>query len=328
MKRTNTSSIILMYISMVLSLGLTAHGQTSVIDSALISLEKDMSRMAHTILYGDNDSVRFAASQRFTDQITHALSMRGSFLWPFDSLISIARLYAPDSSFRLFNWNLPKDDGTYSYSGILQMYDVSGNSTLYPLTDRSDGVKDLEYLITGHTEWPGAHYYQIVLNYRQRQPVYTLLGWDGHTPLTTRKTIEILTFDEEGRPVFGAPVFPDYQQGDQTRIIFEYSNHASMSLKYDLQTYSVPKKGRSAKKRYKTITTRMIVFDHLEPMDPSLAGQYSFYVPAGNIFDAFVFEDGYWRFHADIDAKNPESRDRIEKTIPAELDLFPPSGNK
>lgn len=328
MKRTFISSIVLISATMAMILSLTARSQTPMTDPALLSMEKEMARTAQMILYGESDSSRIEASRRLTDQLNHALSLQGSFRWPFDSLISIARLYAPDSNFRLFNWNLPKGDGTYCYSGILQMKDQAGNSILYTLVDRSDEMKDLEYRITGHTEWPGAHYYQIILNYRQKQPVYTLLGWDGHTSFSTRKTIEILTFEEEGRPVFGALVFPDYQQGDQTRIIFEYSNHASMSLKYDHQTYLVPKKGHSAKKRYKTITTRMIVFDHLEPMDPSLAGQYSFYVPAGNIFDAFVFEDGFWRFHSDIDAKNPEIHDRSEKTNPAELDLFPPSENK
>jgi hypothetical protein len=63
-------------------------------------------------------------------------------------------------------------------------------------------------------------------------------------------------------------------------------------------------------------------------MDPSLKGQFSFYVPAGNIVDAFVFLDGCWRFKADVDARNPDTSTGREQEKPTEYQLMPPGENK
>ncbi len=281
---------------------------------------------AHLILYGESDSVRLEDCKDFTRMMQAAIQREGSFHYRFDSLVTISRLYAPDSSFRIFTWNLPRDNGTYLYSGLIQGKDAHGSSFL--LSDASDSLDDLEHRITGHQQWPGAHYYQIILNESSGKTYYTLLGWDGHTRSTTRKVIEILTFDREGNPVFGAPVFPDYRKGEQVRVIFEYSSHATMSLKYDLQRYTVQTNKNRYRPKYRSLSTRMIVFDHLEPLDPSLTGQYSFYVPVGNIFDAFLFRDGCWRFHGDVDARNPETDDRQDPGKPIEYELFPPGQKK
>ncbi len=295
-------------------------------DSVLVSLEQAMVPVAQAVLYGESDSVRIEACEDLTQMLQEALEREGSFRYPFDSLVTISRLFAPDSSFRIFTWNVPLNDGTYRYAGMIHCNDAKGPVIL--LRDRSDSLADLEHQVTGSQQWPGAHYYKIILGKSSGKTYYTLLGWDGYTRSTTRKIIEILTFDSEGRPVFGAPVFPDYRKGDQTRVIFAYSSHAIMSLKYELQSYTVQTNKNRYRPRYRSVTTRMIVFDHLEPMDPSVTGQYSFYIPVGNIFDAFVFKDGCWRFHGDVDARNPEIRDAQDPGKPIEYELFPPGEKK
>ena len=50
----------------------------------------------------------------------------------------------------------------------------------------------------------------------------------------------------------------------------------------------------------------MIIFDRLSPLDPNLEGQYQFYYPETNIFDAFIFKSGKWNFVKDIDAEEPK----------------------
>lgn len=295
-------------------------------DSVLCSLEKEMVPVARTILYGATDSIRLEACRNFSQMLGYAIAQKGSFSYRFDSLVSISRLFAPDSSFRIFTWNLPSDNGTFLYYGFIQRHDPEG--TAFLLSDRSDSLDDLEHRITGNLQWPGAHYYQVILNESAGKKYYTLLGWDGHTRSTTRKLIEILTFGTDGRPVFGAAVFPDYGKGKQTRVIFEHSSHATMSLKYDLQRYKIQTNKNPYRPRYRYRTAHMIVFDHLEPMDPSVAGQFSYYIPVGNVFDAFVFEDGSWRFQADVDARNPEIQSGQGADKPVEHDLFPPAEKK
>lgn len=297
-------------------------------DTLSAAQEKDMAITARRILYGESDSVRLSANCSFLEMLLHALEQEGSFAYPFDSLTTISRLFAPDSSFRLLTWNLPKDDGTYLYSGVIQPRPKANKTDVFLLSDSSDIMTGLEHRITGCQAWPGALYYQIIRNETPAKRYYTLLGWDGHNRFTTRKIIEVLTFDPDGRPVFGAPVFPDYLKGDQTRVIFEYSSNAVMSLKYETQRYRELRNKNPYRPAYRYRTARMIVFDHLEPMDPSLKGQYSFYVPAGNIVDAFVFSDGCWRFKTDVDARNPDKRSDNRQDKPTEYQLVPPGSSK
>jgi hypothetical protein len=75
-----------------------------------------------------------------------------------------------------------------------------------------------------------------------------------------------------------------------------------MSLKYDKQNMQNNKKKKM-----------MIVFDRLAPLDPNLEGQYQFYYPETNIFDAFIFRSGKWEYIKDIDARNPKESKEEKK---------------
>ena len=46
--------------------------------------------------------------------------------------------------------------------------------------------------------------------------------------------------------------------------------------------------------------------DRLVPMDPSMEGFRKYYVPAGDIYDGFVFRNGYWVLVEDVDVANRE----------------------
>jgi len=69
----------------------------------------------------------------------------------------------------------------------------------------------------------------------------------------------------------------------------------------------------------------MIIFDRLSPIDPrtskysaNLEGQFQFYVPESNIYDAFIFENGRWNFVKDVDARNPKP-EKKKKLAPPQL---------
>ena len=55
----------------------------------------------------------------------------------------------------------------------------------------------------------------------------------------------------------------------------------------------------------------MIVFDRVSPLTPGLEGQYQFYVPETDTYDAFVFEKGVWQFYGDVDARNPKEKNKV-----------------
>ena len=280
--------------------------------------EDTLAKIAFKILNGANDSLKEVNNFQFKNSLTQILETKGSFDWPFDSLVTIAILSPPDGRFRIFNWNLPKEDGTFLYFGILQTHD-----TLFHLLDHSENIKSPTTSILSHNNWYGCHYYKIIQNKYKSKTYYTLLGWDGNNNFSTKKIIDILAIDDPGTPTFGAPIFNNYSEDLQTRVIFEYSSRVSMSLKYEEQSYKkIIRKKKSSK--LIEVSTEMIVFDRLAPLDISLTGQYKYYAPFEGIFDGFIFEDGYWFYLEEINAWNRDLEDPSGDRKTIEYDLVPP----
>ncbi len=255
--------------------------------------EDSLKAIAPTILYGTHDFHKYEANEIFSDLLWDVLHYDNSFRYPFDSLTTISILTAPDNKFRIFTWNLQKSDGSYDFFGMIQLNPRRANGDLvYALhNEKNKPAKQAMNLVLSVDEWYGAHYYKIVPVRHRTKRYYTLLGWDGNNMLTTRKIVDVITFNEFGHPEFGAPVFRT-RQGLKKRYIIEYANHVAASLKYE-RHYLYDGKNR----------TWMIVFDRVTPLTPMLEGQYQFYVPETNIFDAFVFQNGLWQLYEDVDAR-------------------------
>ena len=250
----------------------------------LTAFEDTLKKLGPKILKSKEDREKYNANEKFTEILERALNIENSFDYPFDSLITIARLIAPDKSFRIFNWNLPKLDGTFEYFGFIQAYHKRSKTyKLYPLTESLSQITSPEDQILDHDEWYGAHYYKIILRKQNGKKYYTLLGWDGHDRLSSRKIIDVVYFPRGGRPKFGTPIF---KMGKvvKKRVIFEYGSQAMMSVRYDEDN-------------------KMIVFDHLSPQNPSLEGQYHYYGPDGS-YDALKYKKGKWILLKDFDARN------------------------
>jgi len=88
-------------------------------------------------------------------------------------------------------------------------------------------------------------------------------------------------------------------QGIKSRIILEYTEKSNMLLRYDYQAIRVEKR-KKIKKEYNWL----IVMDHLVPIDISFLGIKKYYVPSGDTYDGFVFNNGYWVLVEDIDVAN------------------------
>lgn len=253
-------------------------------------VETEMNELAFLILNSRSEEEKYKANQDFTSMLEKVLSESESYKYPFDSLQTIARLTAPDNQFRIFNWHIPKEDGTYEYFGYIQpnpaLKRKKATKAYYKLNDSKDLISS-DNKIYSYTEWPGAHYYQLISVKKKKNKYYTLLGWDGNNDYTTKKIVDALHFAPNGEPKFGAPIFR-MEKKLQKRIIFEYAKDASMSLKYQEQE-------------------KNIIFDHLAPNDQKLKGQYQYYGPDFS-FDALIFKKGIWIFHPDFNAKNIKSK--------------------
>ena len=153
-----------------------------------------------------NAQNRFKADSLFTKMFVRALKVNGSFYYPFNSLETISKLYPPDSSFRIFTWQMVINDNIIRQHGAIQMRTADGSLKLYPLIDKSDVTINIADTIGNNKGWIGAVYYRIIENKSSNQKYYTLLGYDENNIRSNRKIIEVLNFVND-EPEFGGRYF-------------------------------------------------------------------------------------------------------------------------
>lgn len=271
----------------------------------LLRKEDTLKKLSANMVFSEQAADRFRSDSNFTRTFVRALKVKNSFYFPFDSL-NISRLYAPDSTFRIFTWQLKKDEYMYLQKGAIQMNTPDGSLKLYPLFDYSMfTAKALDSVRTNRT-WIGAIYYRIILKEYNGKKYYTLLGFDDFSVASNKKWLEVLHFNENGEPLFGGPVISfkedSVKKPVQARFNIEYKKEAKTFFNYD------PEKD-------------LIVFDHLisETNEPK---RKSTYIPDGD-FEAFKWQNGQWvhveRLGFDIKLKDGE--------FPKEATILDDAGN-
>lgn len=239
--------------------------------------EESMKQFAYNIVNGETAIDRFRADSNFIRSLVRTLKVPNSFYYPFDSLQTISRLYAPDSSFRIFTWEFKKDNLWYMQEGAIQMNEPDGSLKLFPLFDASMFTdKPLDSVRT-RLNWIGAIYYRIIEKKWQGRNYYTLLGFDDYSEMSNKKWMEVLTFTPEGEPRFGGPYFSfandSVPKPTQYRFNIQYKKEAGTRFNYDP-------------------SLDLVVFDELisETNQPQNKDTY---VPDGD-FEAFEWKDGKW----------------------------------
>ena len=244
----------------------------------LANFENTLSIYAQDIINGEEIVDRLRADSFFTRTLVQALKIPYSFSYPFDSLKTISSIYAPDSSFRIITWQLMRDFSYYRYKGAIQLKTSNGALKLIPLYDGADFTDNPVDSIRNNENWIGAIYYNIIQKKYNNKNYYTLLGYDENDARSTKKWIEVLTFDTNNKPVFGGryfsypndpikPIQPAY------RFCLEFKKSANAKLNYDPEI-------------------DQIVFAKLVSESGELSKKYTL-VPYGTI-EGFKWELGKW----------------------------------
>jgi hypothetical protein len=205
-----------------------------------------------------------------------ALKTPHSMQYPFDSLITISKLCPPDSSFRIYTWQLVINEGVTRQHGAIQMRTDDGSLKLFPLIDKSDITKNMSDTIGNNKGWMGAVYYKIIPKKSGLATYYTLLGYDENRSLSTKKMIEVLTFSND-EPVFGNRIFSFEEdsvfKSARSRYIMEFKKGSGARLQYDPEM-------------------DMIIVEHLvsETNEPEKKWTY---IPDGD-YEAFKWKSGKW----------------------------------
>lgn len=220
---------------------------------------------------------RMISDSIFTRTLVRALQIKNSFYYPFDSVLGISKLYAPDTTFRIFTWSLSYDDYYHRQRGAIQMRTTDGSLKLFPLRDFSEFTDKPEDSVRSRGNWIGAVYYNIIKTQHKGKNFYTLFGFDPNGVQSSMKWMEVLSFNEKSEPVFGGTFF-SYEQDSipgkpKYRFGIEFKKGARVLVNY------IPE-------------LEMILVDHLvsESDQPELSWTM---VPDGDQ-EGFKWENGKW----------------------------------
>lgn len=245
--------------------------------SQLQAKEDSLRTFSDTMINGTTAAARFRADSNFVRGLVRALKVKNSFHYPFDSLQTISKLYAPDSAFRIITWQLKKDEYVYLQKGAIQVNTRDGSLKLFPLFDASMFTSKPVDSVRSKDNWIGAIYYRIVKKEHNGKSYYTLLGFDDFSISSNKKWMEVLTFNSKGEPVFGGPLISfkedTLKRPVQSRFAIEYKKEANTVFNYDPNL-------------------DMIVFDHLisETDEPEKKDTY---IPDGS-YEGFKWKNGQW----------------------------------
>ena len=178
---------------------------------------------------------RLYAEGKFEELFISKLKEKNSFQETFDQLKWISKIEDSEHHFKIFTWFVEVDGDKYSHFGIIQKSD----GTIVNLRDNYSNPYDIEYDILDGNNWIGAYYYDMKEYKNNGETYYLLLGYDPGNGKNKRKILEVLSFDENGNPVFGKEVFksidPEKRTNIKSRIVIDYSKNASATLTFDDQ---------------------------------------------------------------------------------------------
>ncbi|WEK34583.1 MAG: hypothetical protein P0Y53_19015 [Candidatus Pseudobacter hemicellulosilyticus] len=247
-------------------------------DQALMERREDsLKNLSRAIVQHSESAGRMRADSLFVRTLVRALLVPQSFYYPFDSL-NISKLYAPDSTFRIFTWQVKKDEYVLWQKGAIQLRTSDGSLKLIPLHDVSMfTARGLDSARTTNN-WIGAIYYRIIMKEFQGKKYYTLLGFDDFSVASNKKWMDVLHFDAQGKPVFGGSNMISFKEDSvrrpgQARYSIEYKKEARAFFNYDPEL-------------------DMIIVDHLisETDEPEKKDTY---IPDGD-YEAFKWQNGQW----------------------------------
>ncbi|MCC7400878.1 MAG: hypothetical protein IT214_05285 [Chitinophagaceae bacterium] len=208
-------------------------------DLGKLQLKEDSLKfLAKSLITDSTVAGRMRSDSLFVRTLLRALEIKNSFYFPFDSVIGISKLYAPDTTFRIFTWSLSLDEDGYYYRqrGAIQFPAADGSLKLIPLRDYSEFTSNPMDSVRTKDNWIGAVYYNMIKTEYRGKKYYTLFGYDNNSAMSNKKWIEVLTFNDKKEPLFGGPYFTfdrdSIPKPPQYRFSIEYKKDASTLVNY------------------------------------------------------------------------------------------------
>jgi hypothetical protein len=250
------------------------------------TLSQTLGRLFGRLATVNEDSVKLQVNDSIQTIVNRIVESDSIFSFSFKDIRFLGQITSPDSTVKIVSWNLnlKASPGKY-FCYIIKRSETNSLNSVYRLTSDYNPADISEDTVYTGENWYGALYYDIRPFTTDGQTYWTALGINYGNPLITKKVIDIITFKHDGAIEFGAPVFSPSDSILVKRKVFRYSADAAMTLRFT--------------------DNNSIVFDHLVPFSPALAGKMEYYGPDFS-YDAYILEKGKWTFKPDIDARNEE----------------------
>jgi hypothetical protein len=280
------------------SLSIDAQQNLKTTRISLKKWEDSLKQYSTQIIEGKNPSDCFTADSIFTKILVRALVNKNSFYYPFKSLENISKLFSPDSSFKIFTWQMIINENMIRQHGAIQMRTSDGSLKLLPLIDKSDIIVNQTDTVTNNRSWIGAIYYKIILTKNANKNYYTLIGYDENNISSTKKIIETLEFIN-GEPIFGSHLFSFTEETQNkpplSRFILEFKKNTGARVNYDDQL-------------------GIIIFEHLESETNEPSKKWTF-IPDGD-YEGFKWRNGKWQHINKIfNQITPEGKEPVPNPI-------------
>ncbi|MES2654597.1 MAG: hypothetical protein V4620_03355 [Bacteroidota bacterium] len=276
MKHILFSIIIFLFVS---------HVKAQKIDSLTLDTLKDaelrLVGLSQEMVTSFDETTRITCGTNFIKTLARTLRVQNSYFYPFDSLKNVSIVKSPDDYFRIITWNVASNDEHFRNFGVIQMNPnkikrekkLFGMPDFFPIIDRSDSIENVFYVETDASHWFGAIYYKIIKTQNQKGTYYTLLGWDGATERSNKKVVDVLLF-KNNTPVFGAPIFDIKGKQPLHRLIWEFNNKATMTLRYEEKP-------------------KLLIYENIIPPKADNVGMYETYIPDGS-YDYMLWNGKVW----------------------------------
>ena len=276
-KNKSTRSVSLIILLLVCSCNLHSQSISSSDRKSLQQKEDSLKYLSRNIILDSMTAGRMISDSQFVKTLVRTLLIKNSFYYPLDSVKGIARLYAPDTSFRIITWNISYDDYYHRQRGVIQFKPVNGISKFIPLRDYSEFTTGANDSVRSNMNWIGAVYYNMIKTQFKGKNYYTLFGIDYNGLRSNKKWIEVLTFNERNEPVFGGPYFSFEKDTIPKPSAFRYS----IEYKKDAATLVnfIPDENK-------------ILVDHLISESDEPENKWTL-VPDGD-YEGFKWENGKW----------------------------------
>lgn len=252
---------------------------TGSVTASSVTVAEKLNTYFNEIDLSENDSITYSINEKIKQEVLEFAEADSNFYKISIGCGRIGSVISPDSKLKIISWNYKLQDNGFAYETII----IKNSNKKKPKVkawsiSSKEAFKPTENKIYNSKNWYGALYYNIV----PWKGDYILLGYSTYNNISKVKVIEVLNLEKK-RPTFGQKVF---KKGNKTfsRMVFEYSYMANMSLVYNSET-------------------KQFVFDHLSPEEPSMKGLYQYYGPDFSV-DILQERGKIWEYKSDVDVRN------------------------